>query len=73
LDSYNNGSVLRLGGMFTVVLSVAVGLLVLFVLPTACSVVGGLQLVFLGFLGFLGLCVFIVGLVLLRRKAISSG
>ncbi len=63
------GSVLRIAGAFTAVFSLAVGLLVLFVIPSACTFVSSLQLAILGVLFLGGLFVFLFGLVLSRRKA----
>ncbi len=61
-------SLLRIGGAFTVVFSLVVGLLVLFVIPGACSFVSGLELIILGFLFIVGVATFFLGNALLRRK-----
>jgi hypothetical protein len=61
-------SLLRIGGAFTVVFSLVVGLLVLFVIPGACSFVSGLELIILGFLFIVGVVTFFLGNALLRRK-----
>ncbi len=59
---------LRTGGAFTAVFSLVVGLLVLFVIPGACSFVSGLELIILGFLFIVGVASFFLGNALLRRK-----
>jgi len=61
-------SLLCIGGAFTVVFSLVVGLLVLFVIPGACSFVSGLELIILGFLFIVGVATFFLGNALLRRK-----
>ncbi len=61
-------SLLRIGGAFTAVFSLVVGLLVLFVIPGACSFVSGLQLIILGFLFVVGTFAFFLGNALLRKK-----
>ena len=61
-------SLLRIGGAFTVVFSLVVGLLVLFVIPGACSFVSGLELIILGFLFIVGVATFFLGNALLLRK-----
>ncbi len=61
-------SLLRIGGAFTAVFSLVVGLLVLFVIPGACNFVSGLQLIFLGFLFIIGALAFFLGAVLSRQK-----
>ncbi len=66
------GSVLRIAGAFTAIFSLAVGLLVLFVIPSACSFVSGLLLIFLGFLFIIGGLAFLLGSVMLRRKRVES-
>ncbi len=53
--------ILRIGGAFVAAFSLAVGLLCLFVLPDACTLVSGLQLAFLGFLFIIGILVFFIG------------
>ena len=58
--------VLRIGGGFTAIFSLAMGLLVLFVIPSACSFLGGIELVILGFLFIIGVLAFIVGKVFLH-------
>ncbi len=62
------GKTLRIGGAFTAIFSLAMGLLVLFVIPSACTFVGSLQLAILGLLFLGGLFVFLFGLVLSRRE-----
>ncbi len=64
----SGSNLLRIGGAFTAVFSLVVGLLVLFVIPGACSFVGGLQLIILGFLFIGGVFAFLIGLVLSRKK-----
>lgn len=52
---------LRLTGGFVAVFSLVMGLLVLFVIPGACSFLGGLQLVILTLLFITGSLGFLVG------------
>lgn len=66
------GSTLRIGGAVTVAFSLVAGLLVLFVIPGACSFVSGLLLIFLGFLFIIGGLAFFLGNVMLRRKRVES-
>ncbi len=61
-------SILRIGGALTAVFSLVMGLLVLFVIPGACTFVSGLLLVVLGFLFIIGVLAFFLGNVLLHRK-----
>ncbi len=65
----DTGTILRIGGGFTAIFGLAMSLLVLFVIPSACTFVGSLQLAILGLLFLGGLCIFLFGLVLSRRKA----
>ena len=64
----DTGTILLIGGAFTVVFSLVVGLLVLFVIPVACIFVSGLQLLFLGFLFIIGVIGFFLGNALSRKK-----
>jgi len=68
-QSLTNVSLLRLVGGFLAVFSVVVGVLILFVIPSACSFVGSIQLVMLGFLFVGGVTSFIFGQAMSRRKA----
>ncbi len=67
-STITNISLLRVGGAFIAVFSLAMGLFVLFVIPVACSFVGSLQLAILGLLFGLGALTFLVGFFLSRRK-----
>lgn len=67
-DKVDLGSVLRLGGVFSIVFSVVVGALIMFIAPLACSAVGGLSLLFLGLLFLVGLAALFAGLLLSRRS-----
>ena len=69
VEEYTVSTVLRTGGMFTVAFSVVIGMLVVFVLPVACSIFGGLELLFLGILNLLGIVAFITGLVLSKKQS----
>ena len=62
------GGVLRIGGAFTAVFSLAIGFLVLFVLPSACTFVGSLQLLMLGLLFVSGVIMFLLGQALAWKK-----
>ena len=62
------GSTLRVGGGFTAVFSLVVGLLVLFVIPGACSFLGGIQLIILAFLLIVGVIAFSCGQFVLKRS-----
>lgn len=59
---------LRLTGGFVAVSSLVAGLLVLFVIPGACSFLGGLQLVIITILFVLGCLGFLIGHHLVRRQ-----
>ncbi len=59
---------LRLAGGFVAVFSLVVGLLVLFVIPGACSFLGGLQLVILGLLFVTGVLGFLVGHHMIHKQ-----
>lgn len=48
--------------------SLVMGLLILFVIPGACTFLSGLQLLILGFLFIIGVLTCLLGLVLVRRK-----
>ncbi len=61
-------SALRIGGAFTAAFSLVVGMLVLFVIPAACSFVSGFELLLLGGLFIIGVLIFLIGLVLQRIK-----
>ena len=63
-----SNTALRIGGAFTAVFSLVMGLLVLFVIPGACSFVGGLQLLLLGFLFVIGVLAFFLGNALLHKR-----
>ena len=65
----DTGTILLIGGGFTAIFGLIIGLLALFVIPSACSFVGSLQLAILGLLFLGGLFVFLFGLVLSRIKA----
>lgn len=55
------GEVLRVAGAFIAAFSLVMGLLVTFVIPGACSFLGGLELIILGFLFIIGVLAFIFG------------
>ena len=61
--NYSNDSILRVGGAFTAAFSLAMGILILYVIPGACSFVGSIQLVILGFLFVAGIFAFLIGSV----------
>ncbi len=65
---YSNGSVLRIAGGFIAIFSLVMGLLVLFVIPGACSFLGGLELIILAFLFIGGGLTYGIGEVLSRKK-----
>ena len=67
-------NLLRVRGGFIAVFSVAMTLLILFVIPGACTFVSGLQLIILGFLFVIGGLVFLLGATLSwkKRKAEAS-
>lgn len=64
----DTGTILRFGGGFTAIFGLVMGLLVLFLVPSACTFIGSLQLAILGLLFLGGLFVFLFGLVLSHRK-----
>ncbi len=59
---------LRLAGGFVAVFSLVMGLLVLFVIPGACSFLGGLQLVILALLFVMGSLGFLIGHHMVRKQ-----
>ncbi len=61
-------SILRIAGAFIAIFSVVVGMLVLFVIPSACTYLGGLELFILTALFVLGVSAFLVGTVLSRKR-----
>ena len=63
----SNWEVLKLGGGFTAVFSLAMSLLLLFVVPGACSFLAGLEIIMLGLLFLAGAAVYVLGFVLHRR------
>lgn len=60
-------NLLSTGGAAVMIFSAVMGLLVWFVVPSSCSVVGSLQILVLGFLFILGGFAFLLGKVLLWR------
>ena len=69
-----SSSLLRVVGAFVAIFSLAMGMLVLFVIPGACTFVGSLELVILSFLFVIGGLVFLLGATLSwkKRKAEAS-
>lgn len=67
-QNLSGSSLLRIAGGFIAVFSVAMTLLVLFVIPGACSFLGGLQLLILGFLFIIGGLIFFLGTALSWKK-----
>ncbi len=63
--------VLTTTGAVTTIFSLVAGLLVLFVIPGACSFLGGLELVMLAFLFVFGVAAFALGKFLGRRKSMA--
>lgn len=63
--------VLTTTGLVTTLFSVVAGALVLFVIPGACSFLGGLEVVMLAFLFVFGVAAFTVGKILGRRKKVA--
>ncbi len=59
---------LSIGGLVAMVFSAAMGLLVLFVIPTACSFVNSLGVLILGFVFIGGGAAFLLGKALLWRR-----
>ncbi len=64
----NGRDVVRLVGAFMALFSAAFGLLLMFVIPSACSFVTGLGLLLMGFLFTAGILVFLFGTIVLRRR-----
>ena len=63
-----SGDLLCIGGGIAAAFGLAIGLLLLFVMPGACTFLSGLQLTFMGFLFIAGIISFLLGRVLLWRK-----
>ena len=64
----SGSNLLRITGGFVAIFSLAMGLLILFAIPGACSFVGSLQLIILGFLFIGGVFTFLLGEILSRKK-----
>ncbi len=64
----DNSSIVRIAGAFVAIFSLVVSLLVLFVIPGACTFVGGLQLLILGLLFILGAVAFVIGTIFSRKR-----
>ncbi len=62
--------VMHVSGLFITIFSVVVGLLLVFVIPSACSFLGGLQIVLLGLLLIAGLIVLLLAHTVFRNKRI---
>ena len=62
--------VLHVGGLFITIFSLVMVLLSLFVLPSACSFVGGLQVVFLAFMLIVGIVILLLANTVFRNKRI---
>jgi hypothetical protein len=60
--------VVRLTGAFITVFSIFAGLLLLFVVPSACGFVAGIELLFLAALFIAGLLILLLGKAVMRRK-----
>ncbi len=63
----STGRVMTILGAVTAGFSVVASLLVLFVIPGACSFLGGLEVVLLGLLLIAGLIVLLIGRILEHR------
>ena len=61
----SKGDILRISGAFITIFSLAMSLLVLFVIPGACAFLGGIELLMLGFLFVFGIIAFLIGKALL--------
>ena len=61
-------SILRIAGAFTAIFSLVIGMPVLFVIPNACTYLGGLQLLILTALFVFGVSAFLVGTILSRKN-----
>lgn len=59
---------LRIGGAFVAVFSLAISALILFAIPIGCTFVGSLQLLILSFLFVLGCIAFFIGIAASRKK-----
>lgn len=64
----SGSNLLRIVGGFVAIFSLVMSLLVLFVIPGACSFVGSLQLIILSFLFIGGVFSFLLGEILSRKK-----
>ena len=63
-QNLTGNSMLRIGGAVVAVFSLVMGVLILYVIPGACSFVGSIQLLILGFLFIAGALAFLIGQVL---------
>lgn len=64
----SGSSLLRIAGGFIAVFSAVMALLILFVIPGACSFLSGLELLILGFLFIIGGLTFFLGTVFSWKK-----
>ncbi len=67
-QAISGSKVLRLTGGVIALFSLVVGLLVLFVIPMACSFIGSLGLIALFILFVLGGLTFVIGEIMSRKK-----
>ena len=63
------GRRLHVAGMFLTVFCALATMLIVFVLPAACSFVFGMQLVLLAFLFMTGIVMILVGFLLAKRES----
>jgi len=67
-DEYSSSEVMRLTGILTTVLSVAVGLVAMFAFPAACGALASLVLFMSGIFFIIGLVILLIDVFLSRRQ-----
>ena len=67
-EDFSSGEVLRLTGILTTVLSVAVGLVAMFAFPAACGALASLVLFMAGIFLIIGLVILAISFFVSRRQ-----
>ena len=73
MENSSIGNMMRMGGLVTAGVSLVAGTVFTFAMPTSCSIIGSLGMVFFFFLAIVGAIVFLSGLVIEKRKRTSTG
>ncbi len=65
----DKNDLIRLTGGFIAAFSLVMGLLVLFVIPGGCSLLGGIELLILAFMFLIGIIILFIGQLKRRQKS----